>query len=83
MTERRRSDYSAVERLTPAESRCLQAMADGKSGPNGERGPMGAAASLGVAVCTLHTHLQHARQKLFANHTTHAVAIALRRGLIK
>ena len=42
-----------------------------------------AAKRLVVQADTVKTHLRNVRAKLAAHHTTHAVAIALRRGLIE
>jgi DNA-binding CsgD family transcriptional regulator len=61
--------------VTPAEVRVLQAVSVGL-------GYDGAADVLGVGVETVKTHLLHARRKLQAKNTTHAVAEALRQHLI-
>ena len=45
-------------------------------------GARSAADALGVGVETINTHLDRARRKLAARNTTHAVAIAIRSGLV-
>ncbi len=42
-----------------------------------------AAVSLEIAPDTIRAHVRHAREKLGARNTAHAVAIALRSGLIE
>ena len=64
------------EELAPMEKRALETISYGV-------GNDGAAVILGVGVETLKTQLHVARLKLGAKTTTHAVAIALRQGLIQ
>lgn len=63
------------DRLTPAESRCLQAASRGLEVTE-------AAVLLGIAPDTVKTHLKHARRRLRAKNTAHACCEAIRFGLI-
>ena len=65
-----------IGQLTPRELFVLGQMSRGLSAS-------AAAAETHHAVGTIHTHLKAARWKLGAENTTHPVAIAIRRGLIK
>jgi len=65
----------ARESLTPQEARVLTAYSVGMDGPD-------VAEVLGLSANTVATHTKHARQKLQAKNTTHAVANALRMGVI-
>lgn len=60
--------------LTPAEVACLASAADGHSVPE-------TASLLGKGEATVKTQLLRGRLKLGARNTTHAVAIAMRKGL--
>ncbi len=62
--------------LTPRESEALQALADGavqKTLPE----------QMGICASVVEHHLRRARLRLGARSTPHAVALALRQGLIK
>jgi DNA-binding CsgD family transcriptional regulator len=67
--------YNATLELTPYEVLVLSMFAAGHTYPT-------IAADRGVAVVTVQTQAKHIRRKLGANNTTHAVAIAIRRGVI-
>lgn len=54
----------------------LQAMSDGRDMNE-------AGAELGISAQTVRTHLKHAREALKAKNTAHAIAEALRRGVIE
>lgn len=61
--------------LSPEQRRCLSATAAGLRRNE-------AAAALGLSPHTVHSHLRHISRLLAAKNTTHAVANALRLGLI-
>lgn len=61
--------------VSPREAEMLSSIADGMRTRQ-------AAAKLGITFETARTYLDRARDKLDAVNTTHAVAIAIRRGLI-
>ena len=67
--------YLQRENLSAAELRTLEAMSRGV-------GIRGAADLVGYSTYTVQDHLVQARRVLQAKNTTHAVAEALRRGLI-
>lgn len=72
---RQRPRQGAHDLLSPIEVRCLLVLSHGV-------GLRGAAELLGVGLETVKTHTKHARWKLRAKNTTHAVAIAIRQGII-
>lgn len=65
-----------AEMLTPHERRILEASSFGMTAPM-------VAETLGVKPSTVTSHLEHVRAKLGAKNTTHAVALALRAGVIE
>jgi DNA-binding CsgD family transcriptional regulator len=67
--------YNSTLDLTPYEVRVLAMFAAGHTYPS-------IAADRGVAVATVQTQAKFIRAKLGANNTTHAVAIAIRKGVI-
>lgn len=62
--------------LSVQETVALQLAADGHTYPK-------TAAEMGVTINTVHSYLERARWKLNAKDTTHAVALAWRKGLIR
>lgn len=64
------------DKLTPAETRVLAALAAGA------KGQAGIGDRLGIKVTTVNTHLINARAKLRATTNTHAVALAMTGGLL-
>ena len=68
-------DTQRDKQLSPREAACLRWKAHGKSDSE-------IADILGVAVSTIRFHLENARTRLDAMNTTHAVALAIRAGLI-
>jgi len=67
--------YNSTLELTPYEARVLSMFAAGHDYRS-------IAAERGVAFGTIQTQAKHIRAKLGAENTTHAVAIAIRRGVI-
>lgn len=63
-------------KLTSREVECLSALADGLN-------TVGIAKRLSISVPTVMMHLTNARRKLHAATREHAVAIALRSGVLK
>ena len=70
-----RMAHELPETITDAERDCLIAASHGLR-------TAGIAALLGREPSTVQTHLTYARRRLRAKNTTHAVAIAIRMGLI-
>lgn len=68
--------HSANVTLTPAERRCILGMSHGL-------GRQGVADAWGIDVESVKSQLRTARAKLAAKDTTHAVALALRYGIIR
>lgn len=62
--------------LTKRQVQVLQALADGE-------GTDDAAVLIGIGWETLRTHLKHAKKALGAHTQAHAIALAMRKGLIR
>jgi DNA-binding CsgD family transcriptional regulator len=71
-----KNDEATQQQLTAREFECLAALADGL---NSE----GIATRLQISIPTVAMHLTNVRRKLSAQSREHAVAIALRRGILK
>jgi DNA-binding CsgD family transcriptional regulator len=67
--------YNATLELSPTEVQILAMFAAGHTYPS-------IAEKRGVALGTVHTQAKFIRRKLGAENTTHAVAIAIRKGVI-
>lgn len=65
-----------AEQLTPRERWCLSYLSVGCTTKQ-------TGAALGVSASTVATHVSHAVAKLCAKNRTHAVALAIRHGLIR
>ncbi|KAG9574668.1 hypothetical protein KCV01_g18140, partial [Aureobasidium melanogenum] len=69
------AEYAADDELTPRETQVLTRVAMGEANRD-------VAVALGIAEETVKAHMKSILAKLQANDRTHAVAIALRRGII-
>ncbi|WP_368311771.1 response regulator [Luteibacter sp. CQ10] len=70
------AEYAADDELTPRETQVLTRVAMGEANRD-------VAVALGIAEETVKAHMKSILAKLQANDRTHAVAIALRRGIIE
>jgi DNA-binding CsgD family transcriptional regulator len=75
-TAGRQGDRANADVLTPRQLDVLRLIADGLTAD-------AVARRLGIGLVTVRAHLLHVRQALGARSTTHAVAIAVRTGVIE